>query len=106
MFIRRKKKKDSGILLPQYSFCESIHGSFNTWHIRLLTPAGRKLGGGIDTESLCGRVNHGWDIRKPVELNEVMAGRGLKDDMGAYHYCLLCTDVLIKKTTRKLGRLV
>jgi len=58
----------------KYSFCESVTG-IGPWHIRPLTAWGRKLGGGIDTGSLCGRVQPmgifgpdghrgggGWDI--------------------------------------------
>lgn len=38
-----------------YAFCESITG-IGPWHIRKLTERGMKLGGGIDTPSLCGLV--------------------------------------------------
>ena len=54
-------------LVPEseFSFCESTHAGSNTkWHIRKLTHKGRKLGGGIDTKSLCGFVTPergGWD---------------------------------------------
>jgi len=48
-----------------YAFCESIHaGSNSLWHIRKYEGA-LKLGGGIDTPSLCGHVKPevgGWDI--------------------------------------------
>ena len=51
------------------SFCESVMaGPKSSWHLRKLTKAGRKLGGGIDTPSLCGRVKQGWDL--DVEINE------------------------------------
>ena len=49
----------------EYSFCESVHATGATAScIRPLTEAGRKLGGGIDTPSLCGRVQppNGWDL--------------------------------------------
>lgn len=53
----------------KFSFCESVHaGSTSPWHIRKLTDVGRKLGGGIDTASLCGRVDKGWDLE--VEITE------------------------------------
>lgn len=48
-----------------YSFCESVHAtSRSPWHIRQLTDAGMKLGGGIDTNSLCDLVKSplGWDL--------------------------------------------
>ena len=52
----------------KYSFCESAHaGPFSKWHIRKLTKIGRKLGGGADTPSLCGR-KVSWDLN--VELTD------------------------------------
>lgn len=53
----------------KYSFCEPVMAGVRaTWHIRPLTKAGRKLGGGIDTASLCGWVvrGNGWDIDVPI----------------------------------------
>lgn len=53
----------------EYSFCESASaGPHNTWHIRKLTSKGRKLGGGVDTVSLCGRmpITYGWDLDVPI----------------------------------------
>ena len=51
-----------------YSFCESVHATGRSpWHIRRLAGE-RKLGGGIDTPSLCGRVTQGWDLE--VEITE------------------------------------
>ena len=38
----------------EYSLCESATATGTTkWHVRKLGPAGKKLGGGIDTPSLC-----------------------------------------------------
>ena len=52
-----------------FSFCESVlAGPKSKWHIRKLTESGKKLGGGIDTESLCGYVTTGWDLE--VEIRE------------------------------------
>ena len=54
----------------EYSFCESVHGTgVSRWHIRRLTDAGKKLGGGIDTPSLCGRVMppYGWDLDVQID---------------------------------------
>lgn len=51
--------------IPKYSYCESITaGGYSKWHIR---PIKKKLclGGGIDTDSLCGHVKsklNGWDL--------------------------------------------
>jgi len=53
----------------EYSFCESnCAGPHALWHIRELTKEGRKLGGGITTESLCGHVKErmGWDLDVPI----------------------------------------
>lgn len=49
----------------KYSFCESVTASsISPWCIRELSSDGRMLGGGVQTNSLCGRVKspHGWDI--------------------------------------------
>ena len=57
--------------LDAYSFCESVTAtSISPWCIRPLTAVGRKLGGGADTPSLCGRVRvgYGWDLQVPVDL--------------------------------------
>ncbi len=52
-----------------FSFCESVHaGPRSRWHVRRLTEVGKKLGGGIDTPSLCGhvKVRSGWDLNVPL----------------------------------------
>lgn len=67
------------------SFCESVHASgYSRWHIRGLTEAGRKLGGGIDTPSLCGRVTKGWDLNVPITPQH------------ANHTCSACWDEYAK----------
>lgn len=61
---------------PKYAFCESVHAMpLGSWHIRRIGEAGLKLGGGIDTPSLCGKLRPfgdnsaerrgtgGWDLR-------------------------------------------
>lgn len=51
------------------SFCESVWaGSASPWHLRVLSAVGRKVGGGIDTPSLCGHVQppNGWDLEAEV----------------------------------------
>lgn len=51
------------------SFCESVHaGPSSAWHLRWLTEAGPKFGGGIDTPSLCGsaRSPYGWDLEVAI----------------------------------------
>lgn len=51
------------------AYCEGSWVTSNTpWHIRELTAAGPKPGGGADTSTLCGRdLRGGWDITRPVE---------------------------------------
>lgn len=51
-----------------YAFYEGVTASGLTWHLRLVTATGLHLGGGIDTDSLCGvvRAPYGWDIDVPV----------------------------------------
>lgn len=52
---------------PQFSFCETITAGPETpWHIRELTSAGRKLGGGADTLSLCNK-KVSWDLRVSLD---------------------------------------
>ena len=48
-----------------YAYMESVHaGSLSPWHIRQVPPnTPLKLGGGITTPSLCGKVTRGWDLR-------------------------------------------
>lgn len=61
----------------KYSFCESVTAtSMSPWHIRRLTKVGRKLGGGIDTPSLCGRVRKekGWDLETPINAFHLANG--------------------------------
>lgn len=58
MFPFSKRK----INTPLFAFCESIYATGTSpWHIRKLTSKGIKLGGGADTESLCGR-KMAWDL--------------------------------------------
>lgn len=46
----------------EYSFCEPHYAHpLNLWHIRQLTEAVVKLGGGADTSALCGRFVS-WDL--------------------------------------------
>lgn len=74
-----------------YSFCESTTaGSLTPWHIRPLTAVGKKLSGGVDTDSLCGHVTRkfsGWDLEASPEgypLDKVTDGRR--------HVCKKCAD--------------
>ena len=66
---------------PTHSFCETMFASGVTpWHIRKLTEVGRKLGGGADTESLCGkRVS--WDLNVEITPHHLT------------HCCLYCRRI-------------
>jgi len=90
--------------MAKYAFCESSNaGSLAPWHIRPLTPRGKKLGGGIDTRSLCSRVSPsadngvgGWDLEVEVEsygdLDAITDGRR--------HVCKTCVAVYRNNTGR------
>ena len=56
--------------MHKLSFCEPVCVTGpDPWCLRYLTAAGPKYGGGVDTESLCGRVtpyHGGWDVDVPV----------------------------------------
>jgi hypothetical protein len=66
-----------------YSFCESIHaGGATPWHIRKLDGAGRKLGGGITSKSLCTRVDRGWDL--DVKITKHHLTHSCRDCVKAY----------------------
>lgn len=52
----------------ELSYCETIHASATTpWHLRILTGAGKKLGGGADTKSFCG-LEVAWDLDVEISL--------------------------------------
>lgn len=48
-----------------YRFCEGAWvAACPPWHIRKISGAGEKLGGGADTPALCGlNLNRGWDLQ-------------------------------------------
>jgi hypothetical protein len=72
---------------PRYVYCESVHASSRSpWHIREVTEQGLKLGGGIDTPSLCSRVKSGWDLE--VRITGKHAG----------HTCPACLEIHQKLT--------
>lgn len=85
--------------LSKYSYCESaLATAANPLCIRPLTAAGPKFSGGVDTASLCGRVNprvNGWDIRRAVCESDF----GIRIDRGPYHaathrICQRCVEKL------------
>ena len=70
-------------LLPPltHAFCETMFASGVTpWHIRKLGPAGRKLGGGADTPSLCGK-DVAWDLSVEITAHHLT------------HCCLYCRQI-------------
>lgn len=68
-----------------HSFCESVHATGTSpWHIRELTAAGRKLGGGADTPALCGRdLCKGWDLN--VEMTDHHLSHACKKCVEVFH---------------------
>lgn len=59
-------------MVEKYSFCESVTATgISPWCVRQLTDEGQKLTGGVDTNSLCGRVKspYGWDLDVPVNIH-------------------------------------
>ena len=75
-----------------YSFCESVWaGPKAPWHIRRITDKGLKLGGGIDTTSLCGRVTNGWDIGVTITRDHLT------------HSCSRCAELYSVATAREGG---
>lgn len=77
------------------SLCESVHASGSSpWHLRRLTKVGQKFGGGIDTESLCGRVKPpmGWDLE--VVITDFHIERNV---------CKQCLGVFVDEQVKKLA---
>lgn len=70
--------------MKKYSYCETGNGlSRRSWHIRKLSKAGPKYGGGADTPTLCGRVQVRWDIT--CEISE------------SIEICPKCTELYAKE---------
>ena len=69
------------------SFCEPVWaGPLAPWCVRELTDKGRFLGGGVDTDSFCGRVRdgEGWDLETAF-------------DMDLDHFCKLCRLEILRR---------
>lgn len=76
-----KWKSKPAVVLPTHSFCETMFASGVTpWHIRKLTTVGRKLGGGADTPSLCGK-DVAWDLSVEITSHHLT------------HCCLYCRRI-------------
>lgn len=69
----------------RYSFCESVHASsMSPWHIRQLVDC-KKLGGGIDSSSLCGFVKSGWGWDLEVEITKHHLSHACPRCVAVYH---------------------
>lgn len=82
---------------PMYAYCEPALGpTFRTFHIRRLTDAGLKPGGGIDSPPLCGRelAGGGWDIPEPVVLAQAAENAKRINPGGGADTCSKCVAVL------------
>jgi hypothetical protein len=79
MFGKRKtdaaSTRDNAEPATGYAYCESVHATgLSPHHIRKLTAAGMKKGGGADTPTLCGRdLTGGWDTSPVKAGDDVMA---------------------------------
>ncbi len=87
--------------LSKFSYCEGSWATANSpWHIRELTAVGKKLGGGIDTASLCGRVQPfgkgsvftcgGWDLLASIDLDDAQGANRRR-------VCQACIALLLQK---------
>jgi hypothetical protein len=75
------------VALKFYLCASDTATSQSFWHIR---PAcfEKKLGGGIETGSMCGRVKaqHGWDLKTDLEEH-------VKLGSSRYYLCPRCLDI-------------
>jgi hypothetical protein len=78
--------------MTAFSFCESVTAtSYSKWHIRRLTKAGKKFGGGIDTGSLCGLIKlplGGWDLEVDITKHHLT------------HCCSKCKALYLEEIQR------
>jgi hypothetical protein len=77
--------------IPAFAFCEPRWAVMNApWCIRPITATGLHLGGGVDTQSLCGRVHPvedmgsggGWDLN--VRLSKGQLARACPKCVAEY----------------------
>ena len=89
----------------KFSFCETAFATGTSpWHIRELSEAGRKLGGGADTPTLCGR-EAAWDLGGKIcwELRHILdwlskdcaAEKQARDE--ASRVCFRCWERYLEK---------
>jgi hypothetical protein len=90
-------KAVNAYLNREYAFCEPVWVTGpSPWCVRRLTDKGRKTSGGIDTKSLCGRVDPtkggGWDLSEKCIISIYHP-----------HMCPRCKGLLEKRlANRKL----
>lgn len=80
-----------------YAFCEPINATLDIWHLRPLTEAGPMLGGGIDTEALCGRFGadlprSGWDTEGKCTPEMIAKLRTQRGPRGESAVCVACAE--------------
>ena len=69
---KRKALKRAPPKFAAFAYMESVTASGSSkWHIRKLPDRKLKLGGGITTPSLCGRVTRGWDLSVPLSAQHM-----------------------------------
>lgn len=84
-----------------YTYCERLSATGNTWHLRPLTDTGLHPGGGIDSDSLCGRVvaPYGWDLDVEVIPEKAVEMANTVDHTGR-QVCPECTTAAFPETPR------
>jgi hypothetical protein len=113
MFGKRKNDTeaapDTTVPATGYAYCESVHATpMSPHHIRKLTAAGMKSGGGADTAALCGRdLRAGWDT-SPVKadddvmaLSEPRASNDMRD--ASWRACRPCALAYLETTGADTG---
>lgn len=81
------RKPQPEIEAIRYSECERVTATpTSPYHVRVLTSAGLKKGGGADSIALCG-AEVAWDTRE-VALGEVI--ESAKTQWETWSYCASC----------------
>ena len=78
--------------MTQMSYCERVSASaLSPVHIREVGDEGRKLGGGIPNEALCGAdVVRGWDL--PTDVRSTLAAYAQIPQDQPGRLCLRCAE--------------
>ena len=88
------QEQEKGPDVTKYSFCETTASYL--WHIRPLSDAGRKLGGGADTETLCGLMPS-WDVNCEITPKALE----VKGPIGVGKPCPRCAQAYNDHSERK-----